>query len=186
MRWTILVILAISTPASAGGYLFESIGGASYSGDLSRFGSGAPRLIAGIGVSRGPWAVEVFGGGFAPDLFYIDCYGDECAAAATPSLELVEFGVDLRRSWRVLHSTYTKKIGLDFVLHGGPRFYMADLALPGYQGLGIGGGAAIDANFKVVSMFIDFTTDFIELHGEGRTFFGRLPGVQIGMRFGWM
>ncbi len=190
MRWVFLAILvATATPAAAGGfYLTERFGGASYSGDLARFGAGAPRLQAGVGVVRGPWAIEVYGGGMDPDLFYIDCYGAECdsIAAAGPSLSFVEWGADLRRSWRVLRSTWTSWIGLDFVLHGGPRYLIAERALDGYRGLGLGGGATFDANFRVMSMFLDFSTDFVRLEGDGEAVTGRLPSIQIGMRLGWM
>jgi len=189
MRWLFLAIfVATGTPAAAGGfYLTERFGGASYKGDLARFGSGAPRLQAGLGVVRGPWAVEFYGGGMDPDLFYIDCYGEECdTIAAAPSLSFVEWGLDVRRSWRVLRSTWTSWIGLDFVLHGGPRYFIAERALDGYRGVGLGGGATFDANFRVMSMFVDFSTDLVRLSGGGETFTGQLPGIQIGMRLGWM
>ena len=192
MRWVFLAILvatAISrpSPAAAGGFYFtERFGGASYKGDLARFGTGAPRLQAGVGVVRGPWAVELYGGGMDPDFFFIDCYGEECAAALAPTLSFVEWGADVRRSWRVLRSTWTSWIGLDFVLHGGPRYFIAEGALEGYRGIGLGGGATFDANFRVMSMFVDFSTDFLRLQGDGDAFNGQLPGIQIGMRLGWM
>ena len=65
------------------------------------------------------------------------------------------------------------------MLHGGPRYFQADEALAGYRGVGIGGGATFDLNLKVFSMFVDFNTDLLELHGDGRTYVGKLPGIMI-------
>ena len=187
MRWPILAILAVSHPVLAdGAYVSESLGGANYDGDLARFGSGAPRVQLAGGYVHGPWAVELSVTGLVPDLFFIDCYGAECAAAAAPALSMTVVGLDVRHAWRVIYSTWTNKIGLDFVLHGGPRTYVADDALAGYRGFGIGGGAAFDLNLKVFSMFVDFSTDLVELHGDGDTYLGRLPSVMVGGRLGWM
>jgi hypothetical protein len=188
MRWAILAILAVSATASAGGFYFtESFGGADYGGDLKKFNSGAPRFQAGAGIVHGHWGVEGWGAGLDPMFLFIDCYGEEeCAAAAAPQLSMTEVGLDVRRTWRAVYSKWTRHIGIDFVLHAGPRYFVAQDALAGYRGIGLGGGAAIDLNLKVFSMFIDFSTDFLELHGEGPTYLGRLPTIQIGGRMGWM
>lgn len=190
MRWAIFAIcmvMASSHPARAdGAYIGEGLGGTAYHGDFARFGSGAPRLQISGGYVRGPWALEVWGAGLVPDFFYIDCYGDECAAAAAPQLGMSELGIDIRRAWRVVYSTWTNKIGLDFVLHGGPRFAVGTDSLDGYQGVGLGGGAALDLNLKLISMYVDFSSDLVELSGPGGTFSGSLPTIMMGCRLGWM
>jgi hypothetical protein len=189
MRLPILVILAVSTAAARadGFYLSEGLGGVGYSGDLARFNSGAPRFQVGAGITHGHWGVEAWGAGMDPMALFIDCYGEEeCAAAAAPQLSMMELGFDVRRTWRAVYSKWTRHVGIDFVLHAGPRYFEAYDALAGYHGMGLGGGATIDLNLKVFSMFIDFSTDFLELHGDGPTYLGRLPTIQIGGRLGWL
>lgn len=188
MRWPILALLAMASPAAADGvYVGESLGGASYQGDLSSFGGGAPRLQLAGGYVRGPWAVEASITGMVPDLFYIDCYGDECLAAAAPTPGLTQVGLDLRRAYRIVYSTWTNKIGLDMVLHGGPRWFVGQDALERFAGPGLGGGAGLDLNLKVFSMFVDLGVDLPLLRSsDGDTLTGRLPYLAFGGRVGWM
>jgi len=188
MRSSILVMLALCTPAAAdGGYLTESIGGGAYQGELGRFSSGEARLQVGGGYVRGPWALEASATIYIPDFYYIDCYGDECLAAQAPPAGLVIANLDLRRAWRVLRPIFTRKIGLDMVLHGGPRWAAGETALTGYAGPGLGGGATLDLNLKLFSMFVDLGMDLALLRGsDGDVLTAKLPYVACGFRLGWM
>ena len=190
MRWALLAVIACSSTAVADGfYATESFGGASYQGDLGRYADGLARFSAGAGVVTGPWAVEVSGTWLVgPDYFAIDCYDEqECAALAAPDPELHFIALDVRRTWRVLYSTWTRHVGVDLVLHGGPRRFGGDGLFAGYQGYGVGGGASIDVNLKVFSMFVDFGTDVGALSRDGyETLYAKLPYVTLGARLGWM
>lgn len=188
MRSSILVMLALCRTAAAdGAYFTESFGGGSFQGEVGRFSSGAFRLQVGAGYVRGPWALEASGTGYIPDFFYIDCYGDDCLAAQAPPAGLVLANLDLRRAWRVLRPRFTNKIGLDMVLHGGPRWATGDSALDGYAGPGFGGGATLDANLKVVSMYLDLGIDLALMRGnDGDVLTAKLPYVTCGIRLGWM
>lgn len=179
------IVLWAAVAHADGGYFTESLGGASLGGDFARF-PGAPRLAFGGGYVHGPWAVELSVAGLVPDLFFIDCYGEECASALAPEAGMTEVNLDLRKSWRVIYSKWTNKIGLDFVLHGGPRFVVGEDALADYNGAGVGGGAALDLDLKVFSMFVDFSADWLVLTGPGDPYAGEVRSVSIGGRLGWM
>lgn len=191
MRW-LLIATAITLAGSAGtvradsgAYFIESIGGASYRGELSRF-DGGPRFQLGVGVWHGPWSIEFFGSGTDPNALFIDCYGEECAYAAKPEAPLQVFGVDLRERWRIVSSPLSTKVGLFMTLHGGPRYVEASEALQGYRGVGIGAGASLDFNFWVVGGSLDFGTDLMRLEGSGDVVHGSTPYVLLGMKLGWM
>lgn len=188
MRCSILVMLALCRVAAAdGAYFTESFGGGSYQGDVGRFNSGAVRLQIGVGYVHGPWALEASVTGYMPDFLYIDCYGDECLAAEAPTAGLVIANLDLRRAWRVLRPRFTTKVGLDMVLHGGPRWATGNDALAGYAGPGIGGGATLDANLKIFSMYLDLGMDLALMRGsDGDVLTAKVPYVACGARLGWM
>lgn len=191
MRWApLLVIIAWSSTAAADGlYVTESIGGASYQGDLGRYADGLVRASIGVGVVTGPWAAEVSGTWLVSGAaFAIDCYPEtESCGLATPAPELHFLSVDARRTWRILYSTWTRHIGLDLVLHGGPRRFTGDGLFDGYRGYGVGGGATVDVNLKVFSMFVDLGTDVGVLSRDGyETLYAKLPYVIVGARLGWM
>lgn len=186
MRSVFLGLMLCAGVAYAdGGYFTESLGGAGFGGDLARF-PGAPRLAFGGGYVHGPWALEFTVAGLIPDLFFIDCYGEECASALAPQAGMTEVNLDVRKAWRVIYSKWTNKIGLDLVLHAGPRFVTGEEAIGGYDGAGLGGGAAIDLNLKLLSMFVDFSSDWLVLTSPERTLTGRVDSVSMGMRLGWM
>ncbi len=189
-----LIAITAATPALAddGYYIEESAGGGSYRGELSRYGSGEPRVQIGFGVRRGDWTVEAFGTFLVPDLFYIDCYGAECAYAARPQAGLGAFGLDLRKRWRLLSlrrwsqpGTYERP-GLFVALHGGPRLFVGDHAIEGYVGPGLGGGAAIEGDVWIIGYFIDFGVDVMRLQGDHDAIHGSTPYIMFGGKVGWL
>src|SRR5258705_8760568 len=151
MRWLVIAIAITSSTAALAddGYFFsESLGGAAYRGELSRY-DGAPRFQIAFDVRRGDVTYEVFGAFMIPDFYYIDCYGEECAYAAKPEAGLGAFGVDVRKRWRLLSlrrwgkpGVYERP-GLFAALHGGARWFVGSEAIDGYQGPGLGAGAAL-------------------------------------------
>ena len=195
MRWLVFAIaITAATPAHAedGYYLTESFGGGGYHGELAHFGDGAPRLLVGFGVRRGPWSVEGFFAASVPDLFFIDCYGEECAYAAKPQAGLGAFGVDLRKRWRLLYlqrwgkpGVYERP-GVFATLHGGVRWFSADDALEGYGGPGLGAGAALEGDLWVLGYFADVGIDLLTLRGPGETIHGSTPYVMFGAKIGWL
>jgi hypothetical protein len=195
MRWLVIAIaITAATPASAddGYYLTESFGGGSYNGELGYYGDGAPRFQVGFGARRGAWSVEAFGSFSIPDLFYVDCYGSECAYAARPQAGLGAFGMDLRKRWRLLSlqrwgkpGVYERP-GVFVALHGGARWFVGDQALDGYSGPGLGGGAALEGDLWVLGYFVDVGMDIITLNGPGPTVHGSTPYFMIGAKVGWL
>jgi hypothetical protein len=196
MRWLVIAIaITAATPAHAddGYYVEESMGGSSYQGQLGQYGDGAPRVQIGFGARRGPWTVEAFGSFMVPDLFFVDCYGSECAYAARPQAGLGAFGVDLRKRWRLLSlrrwgkpGTYERP-GVFMALHGGPRWFVGDDAIAGYHGPGIGGGATLEGDLWVIGYFVDFGIDVLRLQGpQGDTIRGSTPYVMFGGKVGWL
>ena len=175
-----------------------------YQGDLGRFSSGEFRGQFGVGYVHGPWALEVSGAAYIPGFLYIDCYGEECLAAQAPSAGLAVANLDVRRAWRVVRSWSTRKvgnarrawrvapaipraIGIDLVLHGGPRWVTGQDALEGYAGPGLGGGATFDLNLRIVSMYLDLGMDLTLMRGaDGDLLTGKLPYIATGVRLGWM
>lgn len=196
MRWLVFAIaITAATPSRAladdGYYFSEAFGGAGYLGELSRY-DGAPKFQFGFGVRRGAWAVEAFGSFMIPDLFFIDCYGEECAYAAKPQAGLGAGGVDLRRRFRLLYlqrwgkpGVYERP-GVFATLHGGVRWYGATDALQGYGGPGIGAGAALEGDLWILGYFADVGIDLLTLRGPGETIHGSTPYVMFGAKVGWL
>lgn len=188
MRCSIIVMLALCGTASAdgGGYFVEAVGGAPYQGDLARFSDGAVRIQLGGGWVRGDWALEASFTIFVPDDHYTSCPNAKCRVL-TPPLDLVIGNLDIRRAWRILRPRFTRKIGLDMVLHGGPRWAIAETPTEAWAGPGVGGGATLDLNLKAVSMFFELGMDLAMMRAEGGDVLAaKLPYMTIGMRFGWM
>ena len=195
MRWLVIAIaITAATPAAAddGYYVTESFGGGGYNGELGYYGDGAPRFQIGFGVRRGDWSVETFGSFSIPDLFYIDCYGSECAYAARPQAGLGAFGMDLRKRWRLLSMKrwgkpgVYERPGLFVALHGGARWFVGDQALDGYSGPGLGGGAALEGDLWVLGYFVDVGMDLMTLNGPGPTVHGSTPYFMVGAKVGWL
>jgi len=194
MRWlAVAIAITAAAPAVADdGYFFsESLGGAGYRGELAKY-DGAPRFQIGASVRRGPWTVEAFGSFLVPDLFFIDCYGEECAAAARPQAGLGAFGLDLRKRWRLLGvrrwgkpGVYARP-GVFMALHGGARWFVGDDALQGYQGPGIGGGAALEGDLWLIGYYLDLGVDVMRLDGPGEPIHGSTPYVMVGGKLGWL
>ena len=141
MRSSTFVLLALCSTAAAdgnGGYFVEAAGGAPFQGDLARFSDGAVRLQVGGGWVRGDWALEASVSIFIPDALYTPCPNTKCRVLAPP-LDLVIGNLDVRRAWRILRPRFTRKIGLDMVLHGGPRWAFAETPTEAWAGPGVGG-----------------------------------------------
>lgn len=190
MRSSILVILALTQAAAAdgGGYFIESVGGGAYKGDVGQFSPWEARLQLGGGYVRGPWAIEASFTLFLPDQPYQPtgaCGAAKCRSLGSP-IDLSLGNVDVRRAWRLLRPRFTRKIGLDLVLHGGPRWAVATTPRDSYAGPGLGGGTGLEMNLKAVSMFIDLGMDVAMLRGDsGDMLSARLPYFTAGMRIGW-
>jgi hypothetical protein len=195
MRWLVFAIaITAATPAHAedGYYVEQSFGGGGYHGELARYGEGAPRVQLGFGVRRGPFTVEGFFVASVPDLFFVDCYAEECAYAASPLAGLGTFGLDLRKRWRVFsvrrwsgRGTYERP-GVFFALHGGLRWFRGDQALDGYAGPGLGGGAAIEGDLWVLGYFVDFGLDVLRMQGHDDVVHASTPYFMIGTKLGWL
>lgn len=201
MRSSIFVLLALCGTAWAdgGGYFIETVGWGSYRGDLEQFSRGEARLQIGGGAVRGPWALEASFTLFIPDQPYSSCSTGKCLAAAAPPVDLVIGNLDVRRAWRILRprvarrpfgrsvvSTAVTKIGIDIVLHGGPRWAICETPRDAYSGPGLGGGTTLEVNLKAVSMFVDLGMDVAMLRGDGGDVMtARLPYLTAGMRLGW-
>jgi hypothetical protein len=187
MRSSILVMLALCGTASAdgGGYFIETVGAAAYHGDLARFSPFEARLLLGGGYVRGPWAFEASVTLFLPDSPSSSCGTAKCRTLVDP-VDLSIANLDVRRAWRILRPRFTRAIGVDMVLHGGPRWAVCETPRDAYAGPGVGGGATVEMNLKAVSMFIDLGLDVAMLRGaSGDRMSARLPYVGAGMRLGW-
>jgi len=194
MRWLVLAIaITAATPALAddGYYVDEALGGASYRGELGKY-DGAPRFHLGFGVRRAAWTIEAFGAFLVPDFLFIDCYGEECAYAAKPQAGLGAFGVDMRKRWRLLalrrlgKPGVYERPGVFMALHGGPRWFVGDDAIQGYQGPGLGGGAALEGELWLIGYYVDFGLDVMRLAGPGDVIHGSTPYVMFGVKVGWL
>jgi hypothetical protein len=183
----ILLVLVLAGTARADGFTFdEAMGGASYHGDFASTG-GAPRFVAGATYMHRDWGVSVFGAFLEPDFFFIDCYGVECAYAAKPVDGFGIFGVDVKKTFPLVHLQKWSRVRLDMVLHAGPRYFWGSDNLDGYVGPGIGGGAGLDLDLAVFGMFVDFGSDTTVMHRAGSPeVAGSLPYVVVGGRLGWM
>lgn len=194
----LLMMLALTSTAAAdkGGYFIENVGWGSYRGDLERFSPGEARLQLGGGYVRGPWALEASFTLSLPDQTYSECSTVKCLDTTSPPVDLVVLNLDLRRAWRILRprftrrggfATFVSKMGVDVVLHGGPRWTMCETPRDSYGGPGLGGGAMLELNLKAVSLFFGLGMDVAVLRadgGDGMT--ARLPYAGAGMRVGWL
>ncbi|MEO8551377.1 MAG: hypothetical protein ABI678_15470 [Kofleriaceae bacterium] len=187
------IAVTSSTPALAddGYYLAGSIGGAGYHGGLGRY-DGASRWQMGIGIRHDDWSIEAFGLAMMSDLFVTDCYDDECAAGTAPQADLAAGGIDARKRWQLLHlrrwgrpGTYERP-GVFAAVHAGPRWFVANGALDGYRGPGIGGGATLEVDLWVIGYYVDVGIDLMRLSREGKAIQGSAPYIAVGVQFGWL
>ncbi|HEX5061861.1 MAG TPA: hypothetical protein VFV99_20980 [Kofleriaceae bacterium] len=194
MRWLVFAIAITSSTVAAAGdgyFVAESLGGAGYRGELGRY-DGAPRWQAGFDIRRGDWTVELFGMATIPDLFFIDCYGEECAYAAKPQAGLGGGGVDIKKRWQLLYlhrwgkpGVYERP-GLFASLHGGARWFVGTEALDGYAGPGLGAGASLEGDVWVIGYYLDVGIDIMTLNGPDDTIHGSAPYIALGGKFGWL
>jgi len=186
MRCSILVMLALTQAAAAdgGGYFIESVGGGAYKGDVGQFSPWEARLQLGGGYVRGPWALEASFTIFIPDQPSSTCGPAKCRSLVADPVDLVLGNLDLRRAWRILR--FSRTLGVDVALHGGPRWASATTPRDSYAGPGLGGGTTLEMNLKAVSMFVDLGMDVAMLRGDsGDMMSARLPYFTAGMRLGW-
>lgn len=202
MRVALVLVLAVAGTHVAradetGVYVQEALGGFAYGGDLGGPGTGAPRFQIGVGLRRGADTAELFVAGAVPDLFFVDCYGAECDGTKPKSF--TQIGVDLRRQWPLLRSRWSR-VGVSMFLHAGPRWVVGNDALAGMRGPGIGAGAGISGDAKLIGYFIDFGIDAMWLHGpfgeiarapgdsqpESRDMLGTAKYIVFGGKLGWM
>jgi len=180
----IALVVGWTGVASADGAFFsESGGGTAYKGGLAAYGSGALRVEFGAGYRRGPWTVELLGGGGWVEA---DCFGVNCELTGVQHGGSVGyFGFDLERRWPVLQSRW-RGLGLRFALHAGPRYFVGTDALNGYDGPGLNAGAQIEGDIWVLGYFIDAGIDAMRLSMPVDSVTGTAPYVMIGGRVGWM
>jgi hypothetical protein len=188
MRCTavLLAVLSWSPIVVADGvYLSESIGGTAYQGGLKAYGTGGPRLSISIGYRRDPaWAVEAVIGAIVPDMFYIDCYGDECGE--DPRAGAYGFGgVDIKRRWPLAHSRWPG-LAVRATLHAGPRVFIGTDALTGYDGIGLNAGASLEADLWVIGYFLDFGIDAMWMAMPVDHMRATAPYVMFGGKVGWL
>ncbi len=190
----IAIVATVGTArADDGYYLDEALGAGGYRGELAGFDAGAPRFHLGFAARRGDHAVELFGAFEVPDLFYIDCYGEECAQADRPHAGLGAVGLDLRKRWRLLSLRRWNKPGVYerpgvFVaLHGGARWVVGTDAIDGYRGPGLGGGATLEGDLWVLGYYVDVGLDVFRLEGPGgEILHGSTPYLMFGGKLGWL
>jgi hypothetical protein len=179
----LVLVLLMAAPAAADGiYVTESFGGADVKDELGATIDSAVRIRASLGVRRGRWAVELWGGGYIaerrPNL--------RCERCAAPyyfdSASLGTYGLDLK---------YISPVSrhVEIYLRGGASAAVLDGAgLDGYagRGLGVGAGAQIKGKVRALgflwwplffagvgpkitaSLWADAGTDFYRLHRGGQ------------------
>lgn len=198
--WLSVAIVAwLGGEAHAGGlFVEEGIGGASYRGDLAPFG-GAPRVQISLGIRSGPYTLSILGGATVPDMFYIDCYGDECDPQPTAGYTFG--GIDLKRAWPIAGRYEHAAVRL--FMHGGARWYSGDNDIEGYAGPGASGGAGIEGDCWLIGYSLDFGLDAMWLRGaplrsdeaargpasglaSTGDIFAATPYIMFSGRLGWM
>ena len=187
------IAITSSTVAAAddGYYFAESLGGASYRGEIARY-DGAPRFQLEFGVRRDDWTLSLVGVANIPGFFFVDCYGEECAYAAKPTAGIGGGGIDLRKRWQLLHMRrwgrpgVYERPGLFVALHGGARWFVGSDALDGYSGPGLGAGAALEGELWVLGYYMDVGIDVLTLRGRDDTIHGSTPYVAFGGKLGWL
>jgi hypothetical protein len=180
----IVILLGLARVASAdGAYVVEGFGVAGFDGGLRAYGLRQMKLQIGAGVWKGPWSVELFGGGMT-DFLAVDCYGEECGSGP-PEGSLSFAGLDVAKRWGVLESRWPG-LSVRIALHGGIRYFVGDDALKGYQGPGIGAGVRLEANAWVIGYFVDLGIDAMALRMPADSVTGTSPFLLFGARVGWL
>ncbi|MGN6108392.1 MAG: hypothetical protein ACTHU0_25025 [Kofleriaceae bacterium] len=179
----LLVVCGLVSRASADGvYFTESVGATAIQDELGQTFDRAVRIRVGLGVRRGVWAAELWGGGF---LDLQDGAGDYDRATGgyrDPSA-LGHYGLDLK---------YLQPMSchVELYLRGSASAGKlgTEGALDGYGGRGLGGGGGIQLKGKVralgflwwplfftklgptvtAAIYADAGFDFYRLHPGGR------------------
>lgn len=175
---SLLVLLAMTTVAHAdrGYFMTEAMGGAAFRGGLNAYGSGMLELGYGLAYrhDKRVYGFDVFGGWSEGDIDGSGLGGS-----------FVTVGLDVKQLWDVVDSRWSR-FGVQFGLHGGPRYYSGSDALNGYGGPGLRAGATIEANLWVYGMTLDFGFDAMALEMPVDTVTGYAPYVLIGGKAGWL
>ena len=167
----LLVCVAASTASADGYYFSESFGGTKVKDELSAYLPSAVRFRLAIGLRRQAWALEGFVAGDLNDALYTDY---------SKTSSLTTYGLDLK---------YLKPVSrhIDVYLRGSVGHGIADGALEGYEGRGLGFGAGVQLKGKVpaigflwwplfftnwgpkgtAALFLDDGYDFYRLHRGG-------------------
>lgn len=186
MRYLVFVgILGSAAAAEADGvYVEESFGQAAYRGDLAAYSEGGNelRVQIGLGYRRGPWTVELVGGGIASDMFCIPC--GEARMQLPRYGSYIFYGADLRHGWP-MPRTQLPGIATRFVMHAGPRYLLGDHALAGYHGPGVHAGAGFECSASILGFFVEAGVDAMWLAGPADRVTGVVPHVAFGAKLGW-
>ncbi len=142
--WIALAVTAVSAGSAHGdGAVYESISGGSAQVDARTMSATRGRLRLALGVRVGDVAVEGWLAAVGDDFLFIDCYGDECNAAAPPGLG--EGGLTVRYL-APLAPHLTMNVHGDVARAGGWG------ALAGTAGNGLGAGAGLELSGKVAAL----------------------------------
>jgi Outer membrane protein beta-barrel domain len=205
---TALVVCALAAPAAADGvYVTQSMGGADVKDELGERIDSAGRFRLGLGVRRGAWAAELWGGlllgsGHAARVdACVDCRpGDDYHTHST--MFLGAYGLDLK---------YLQPLSrhVDVYLRGGVSAMRGHVAGDDYGGRGLGVGAGVQLKGKVralgllwwplfftgigpkvtAAIWADTGYDFYRLHPGGRlqagpTIDAQLTSMSMGFSVG--
>ncbi len=174
---SIAMVAGLCGSAAAGGlFIEEGLGGASYQGDLSAFG-GAPRVQISLGLRSGPYTFSALVGATVPEMFYIDCYGDECDPQPTAGYTFA--GFDIKHAWP-LAGRY-EHAAVRLFMHGGARWYSGDDDIEGYEGPGASGGAGIEGDCWVIGYALDFGLDAMWMRAPSRPLAGAITRAPSGL-----
>lgn len=197
---SLLVVCVLAAPAAAdGAYVIQSVGGADVKDQLGERVDGAARLRLGIGVRRGAWAAELWGGlllgsGTAARAdACVDCRPDGGVDHHThATMFLGAYGLDLK---------YLQPLSrhVDVYLRGSASAMGGHVAGDDYGGRGLGVGAGVQLKGKVralgflwwplfftgigpkvtAAVWADTGYDFYRLHPGGRLAAGPTIDAQL-------
>lgn len=189
MRCLVIAMLVVGpglASADTGVYLSESVGGGTHRAGLAAYGEGHLRFHLGFSVRRNDRTVSVVGGAMASNPLYIDCYGDECNVDTSRDGDVGFVGLDFKQRFPIAFHRWSRRIGVHFALHAGPRYYWGSAALTGYSGIGAAGGASIEADVGVIGYYLDAGIDIMSMSIPVDRMNGVSPYITFGAKVGWL